>query len=153
MIHILWTFQLRNRTFWWGKEVLCGLIKRVLFWAITSQIAWERHWKHTRTWSFNCVLLFGCSLCVNFTTYMTKSEKQMMFLMQVNGKLNFNLKWEITHRILFCFNYQAELSVLVFHHTFPMTYFSKWQTKWSMRYHLNVFQIIFWSVFSFTIFS
>lgn len=59
----------------------------------------------THTWSFHCVLLFGCSFGVDFTAYMIKSKKQMMFLMQVNGKLNFDLKREgndIGHFVLLC---------------------------------------------------
>jgi len=42
--------------------------------------------------SFNGVLFFRCCLCINFTADMIEGEKQMMLLMEVNWKLNFNLK-------------------------------------------------------------
>lgn len=44
------------------------------------------------TLSFNGVLFFRCCLCINFTADMIEGEKQMMLLMEVNWKLNFNLK-------------------------------------------------------------
>lgn len=57
---------------------------------------------------------------------------------------------KITHSVLFSLSSWTVRPLALFHHTFPVTYFSKSQAKWSNnRYDLNIFQMLFWSVSQF----
>lgn len=64
-------------------------------------ITGESYFRDSHTWSFHRVLLLGSALGVNFTAYMVKGEEQVMLLMQVNGKFNFNLEGQMQHTLNF----------------------------------------------------